>query len=310
MMAPSLRRRWAFALLLVIPALFASNNIAARLADGVVAPASLAFWRWFVAGVLLVPLVAGALSRKWPQLRGELVHLLLLGFIGMTLVSIATYAGAQTTTASNVGLIYASTPVMILLLDWGFSGIRLSSAQIAGLALCVGGIGFIVLRGDPLALVELRFSRGDVLICAGALAWAVYSVLLKYWPSKLSVLERAAATAMAGVLTSFPLATLERGGAGAGFTWQAVGIVLCVGVLAGALLITAHAFVTAELGPRVAVVLLYLIPLYNIALAWLLLSEELQLYQAVGGAFVLLGVVFATLPSRSPRKKAQGGTAR
>jgi drug/metabolite transporter (DMT)-like permease len=89
---------------------------------------------------------------------------------------------------------------------------------------------------------------------------------------------------------------------------QTVWIALTVGVLAGALLILMHAFVTDVLGPRVAVVLLYLIPLYNILLAWSLLGEELQPYQAVGGAFVLVGIACAMRGGRAP--SIQTGNAR
>lgn len=285
------RRHTALGLLLVIPALFASNNIAARLADGVVEPASLAFSRWFVAAIVILPVAVSGLLRKQAVLRNERLHVLALGFIGMTVVSLATYAGALGTTASNIGLIYAATPAIILVLDRLFSGVRLSVQQLVGMTLCLGGIGFIVLRGEMTALFSLRFSRGDILICAGTAAWAAYSVLLKYWPTRLSVVERAAVIAMAGALTCLPIALLEAGGVRISVpSPQAVGIVLTVGVLAGGLLIVLHAFVTDVLGPRVSVVLLYLIPLYNILLAWSLLDEALEFYQAIGGALVLVGI--------------------
>lgn len=294
-MAAISARRAAFLLLLTVPIFFASNNIAARLADGVVPPAALALSRWSLAGILLAPGLMVALSRNWAAVKAEWRHLLALGFIGMCLASIATYAGAKTTTASNIGLIFASTPAVILLMDWMMSGVRLGLWQVAGSLMSIGGIVYIVMRGELSAVLEAQFSRGDLIVCGGMLAWATYSVLLKYWPSRLTVMERASAIALAGALTTLPFALLESA-AGATISpgWPAFWIILCVGVVAGAAVITAHAFITDQLGPRVAVVLLYLIPIYNIALAWMLLGEELEIFQAVGGVAVLLGVVLAT----------------
>jgi drug/metabolite transporter (DMT)-like permease len=303
------RRNIAFGLLLVIPALFASNNVAARMADGVVGPAALAFWRWFLASVLILPIAIEGLRRKKTLLRREWPHILVLALIGMTLVSLVTFVGARRTSASNIGLIYAATPAIILLLDRLLTGVALTARQLVGLAVCLFGIGFIVLRGQLSALLELRFSTGDLLICAGAIAWALYSVLLKYWPSGLNVVERASVIAMAGAMFCFPLALLEADGFPASLpSPKAIGIVLTIGVLAGGLLIVLHAFVTDVLGPRVALVLLYLTPLYNILLAWLVLDEALELYQAVGGTLVLAGIAFGM--RRSAPGPARRGSAR
>jgi len=307
----SLRRRFAFFALIVIPALFASNNVAARFADGIVPPTALAFWRCAFTSVLLMPFVGASVLAKRSELRSELPHILVLGLIGMGMVSIATYAGARTTTASNIGLIYASTPAIILVLDWAFTGIRLSRHQLGGLMLCVAGIAFIVLRGDMRTLVDARFSTGDLVVCAGTVGWALYSVLLKYWPTRLTVVERAAVIAAAGALATLPIAIVESHGvAGGAPGWQGLGIVMTVGVLAGAALIPSHAFVTAELGPRIAVVLLYLIPLYNIMLAWLLLDEALEPFQAAGGVLVLIGIFLASRSRPASPPSAAAGASR
>lgn len=308
MIAPLTKRSIALTLLVIVPALFASNNIAARMAVGVVEPATVALWRWLSAGLLLLPVAAVGLYQKRGMLRRELPHVLVLGFIGMTVVSLATYGGARETTASNIGLIYAATPAVVLLLDWLFSGLRLSVPQLLGVVLSFCGIAFIVLRGDVPALLSARFSRGDIIICAGTLAWAAYSVLLKYWPSRLSVVERAAVVAFAGALTSLPFALYGADSLHAlAPSTQTVGIALTVGLLAGAPLIVMHAFITDVLGPRVAVVLLYLIPLYNILLAWSLLGETLELYQAAGGVFILAGIACAMRRSAPQEAQARQG---
>lgn len=299
------RRPIALALLLVIPALFASNNIAARMAAGIVEPATVALWRWLGAGLLLLPLAAAGLYQKRSALCQELPHILVLGFIGMTIVSLATYGGARDTTASNIGLIYASTPAIVLILDWLFSRPRLSIAQLLGVFLSFCGVAFIVLRGDMSSLLAARFSSADIIICAGTLAWAVYSVFLKYWPTALNVVERATVIAIAGALTTVPFAVYGPDNLHALLpSADTAAIALTVGLLAGALLVVMHAFITDVLGPRVAVVLLYLIPLYNVLLAWVLLDETLEPYQAAGGLFIVAGIACAMRGSGTRNSRA------
>ena len=46
---------WARVLLWVVPLLWSSNYIIARLADGLIAPHALALGRWLLAALLLLP---------------------------------------------------------------------------------------------------------------------------------------------------------------------------------------------------------------------------------------------------------------
>jgi drug/metabolite transporter (DMT)-like permease len=284
-----------FGLLLVAPAFFAANNIAARLADGVVPPAALSFWRWGVAFVVLAPLVWSALLARRKAILRELPRLAVLAAVGMTLVSLATYGGALATSATNIGLIYGAAPVLILLLDRRLTGAPIQGVQIHGLLACGAGLLVIITRGDPDVLVGLSFSAGDLIVAAGAAAWAVYSLLLKHWPSSFGTIERACLLVALGALISLPLYGAEHAlGATVHPGMAALGIIFLVGVVAGALVIVAHSHLTAAIGPRSTMVLLYLIPLYNVVLAWLVLDESIAPHQIVGAALVLLGVFLST----------------
>ena len=48
-------QRWALALVWIVPALWSSNYVIARLARGVISPHLLAFGRWGVALALMLP---------------------------------------------------------------------------------------------------------------------------------------------------------------------------------------------------------------------------------------------------------------
>lgn len=290
-----------FALLLVAPVLFASNNIAARLAEGAVPPVALAFFRWAVTAAILIPILLPGLWRKRGALAGEGGHLLVLGFTGIVLASVATYAGALWTSAINIGLIYSATPVLILGFDRLSSGRPFTAGEASGLLLGCLGVLCIVLRDSFAGLSALEFSKGDLIVAGGALGWAVYSVLLKRWPSAFTVPERASATAFAGTLILLPLFILESlTFRPVVFDEKAFLLVATVGLFSGVGVVLAHAYLTARLGPRGAVALLYLIPVYNTALAWALLGERVEISQLLGGALILGGVFLATADIRRP----------
>src|SRR5678816_3859576 len=138
----------AWALLLVAPAMFAANILVARIAAGWLPPLALTFWRWFFTALLACALAAGALRASWPATKREAPASFLLGAIGMALCGAAAYLAGEHTSAVNIGLIYAGSPVVMVLLAYAFLHEPLGPLRIAGIILCIAGIVAIVARGD------------------------------------------------------------------------------------------------------------------------------------------------------------------
>ena len=159
---PRADERIAFALMAVAPVLFASNVLVARAVADTMPPVALALGRWGLAALLLLPFFAKPLWRSRRAVRRELPDLLVLGFLGMVMCGAVVYIGAQTTTATNIGLIYAASPVFIIVLARIFYGERMSSVQAAGVALSLAGVITIIARGDIGVLLGLTFTIGDL----------------------------------------------------------------------------------------------------------------------------------------------------
>jgi drug/metabolite transporter (DMT)-like permease len=140
----SRRLRIAQVLLWITPALWSSNYIIARASDGVIAPHMLALGRWGLALALLLPLSAGALVAGFAQWKQEWMRMLLLGALGMWICGAFVDQGAHTTSAINIGLIYAATPVAIAFASTKLLRERVSSWQRAGMALALSGVVFVI----------------------------------------------------------------------------------------------------------------------------------------------------------------------
>lgn len=288
-------RQFAFLLLALAPAFFCSNMLVARATHDLIPPVALAFWRWAATFLLLSPITFAVLWRHRKAWRREWPDLLILGALGMGVCGAFVYIGADSTTATNIGLIYAASPILIVVFARLFYGEDLSRLQAAGVAICLLGVLAIVCKGDPEVLLELRFVVGDIWIATAATAWAVYSLLLRHRQSALPMIARFAAITAGGLIVMLPFYIGEIA-AGDVTDWNLTtfGTVLFLALVPSCGAYLSYAKIQRTLGAGPTSLLMYLVPLYNGVLAYLLLDETLELYHLVGGAMVLPGIYLAT----------------
>jgi drug/metabolite transporter (DMT)-like permease len=292
---PRSEERLAYALMAVSPAFFASNMLVARATADLIPPVALAFGRWTLAALLLLPVAARPLWRGRAAIRRELPDLFVLGVLGMVICGAVVYIGAATTTATNIGLIYAASPVFIIVLARVFYGEAMSAVQALGVGLSLAGVVAIIARGELDVLLGLRFTTGDLYILAASFAWAVYNVWLQHRPSALAATPRFAAITMAGAAALIPFLLLESAFVAAPrLDAVTLGAMLFLAIVPGLGAYQTYAFVQRRLGANRASLLMYLVPVYNAVLAWVLLGEELRFYHFIGAALVLPGIWLAT----------------
>ncbi|MEA3468090.1 MAG: hypothetical protein U9R57_07695 [Thermodesulfobacteriota bacterium] len=62
-----------------------------------------------------------------------------------------------------------------------------SAPKGAGIVLVVAGVVLLITQGSPAKLLNLSFAIGDVWMLVAAFTFAIYSILLKHKPEKLSI---------------------------------------------------------------------------------------------------------------------------
>lgn len=292
-------RRLAWALLFVFPAMFGANQIAARWAADVAPPHFLALGRWALAAAILLPFVGAELLRHRHTLLAAWPRLLVQGALGMWVCGAFVYIGGKTTTATNIGLIYAASPVGIIALSRIFLGERMGARQLLGVAVCVAGVLTVIAKGDPRAFSELRFTVGDLWIATAAFCWSIYTVLLRRWPSPVGGAAQLCAIALGGVVVLIPFTAWEWIAVQAPvFDLRTILTVVVLAVVPGVGAYWTYGYAMRTLGAGPTGVGMYIGPLYTAAMAWLLLGEELRLYHLAGALLVLPGVWLATRPAR------------
>jgi drug/metabolite transporter (DMT)-like permease len=289
------QRRLAVALIFVAPALWSVNYLVARWAPDTIAPHMLALGRWSVAAALLGLFCWREIVAKRAHLRAEALHFLVLGALGMWVCGAFVYIGGRSTTAVNIGLIYAGSPVLIALASAQWLHERFGVRQWAGVALALSGVVHIIIRGHWTALADVRINSGDAWIAVAMTCWAAYSLLLRAWPSAFGSLARLTLIAGAGVVVLVPFTIAE-----ALWWWpstlsaKSVGLVLAAALLPGAAAYGAHAYMQRVLGAARVGTVLYLGPLYAAVTAWLVLGERIEGFHFAGAALVLAGIALVT----------------
>lgn len=299
MTSTSGRQTAAIVVMVLTPLFFSTNLIFGRGVIGEVAPFTLAFLRWGAVALALAPFVLADRDAARRLVRYDGSFLALLGLLGMWICGGLVYLALQRTSATNGTLIYTTSPVFIILIDAIVNRRRIGLRPAMGSILALAGIATIVLRGNLAALLSLDFNGGDLIFVGAAIAWAVYSLMLRSpRVSGVANLALLPLIAAAGALLLAPFAAFEfLAGAPMPATAAAWSGIAGIVVFASLAAFLGFQFGIRRLGAPVAGVFMYLMPPYGVGLAVLFLGETFNLYHAVGIVLVSGGVILATLPA-------------
>jgi drug/metabolite transporter (DMT)-like permease len=287
--------RLAYALVFLTPALWSVNYLVARWAPGIIAPHALALARWTIAALLLAALCRGELVAKRHLIRAEAGRFIVLGALGMWVCGAFVYIGGRSTSAINIGLLYAAAPVLIALASALWLHEKLGPRQLLGVALSLAGVLHILCRGDWAALLQLRINPGDAWIAVAVCCWAAYSLLLRAWPSAFGGTARLTLIAAGGIVVLIPFTVWEAlAWLPTQFSWRAVGLALAAALLPGAAAYGAYGYMQRVLGAARVGVVLYLGPVYSALIGWLVLGERIEWFHGVGALLVLPGIWLST----------------
>ena len=298
-------RTTALVVMAIMPLFFSSNIIFGRAAVESVEPFTLAFLRWFLTAMILYPIVRSELKGKKQAIMSLRWPLVVMGLCGMWVCGALVYLALKYTSATNGTLIYTSSPVLIILIEFFAKGRKVRLREGLGITLAFVGVVVIVAKGLMSNLTNMKFNYGDIIFVVCAVTWAIYSVGLKserFQPfSTLGLFFLIAAT---GALLLLPFAAFEivylKEFPTSTAAWGNIaGIVAIASLLA----FSAFQFGVKVLGPSLAGIFLYLLPIYGVSLAILFLGETLATYHVWGVILVLGGVVLATLPAKLMQRR-------
>ncbi|MEU7029443.1 DMT family transporter [Streptomyces sp. NPDC046275] len=277
-------------LALLATVVWSGSFVATRdLADSV-PPVQAVFWRWIIALLAVAPFAARPLWRQRALIRRHLGHVALASLFGVALYNTLVHQAGLTTSAGNMGMIMAASPVIMA----GYArlgGERLGARRVLGTLIAVLGVLLLVGKGSP----TLDPGAGDLWMFAAALSFATYSALLKRRPAELDGLAFLLTTFVLGALMLAPAYAVSLAVQG-GFpvTTGTVGPLLYVGVCSSAVAFFCWNRAVSLIGAARAGVVYYLQPVCVALLAALLLGERLDAVGAGCMVLILGGVAMSS----------------
>jgi len=285
---------FAFSLLFIQPIFMASNLVVARAGVDYVPPISLAFWRWTLVFLILLPFTYSSLKKNYNIMKKEYKKLFFLGATGCGVCGAFPFLAGQTTTVTNMGIIYTSSPIFIILISSIFFNEKINLIKIIGLVTCLIGVFTIIIKGDFYLLINLNFTIGDLWMLAAAVGWALYSIYLFYWKTKFEIFQRFTLIAFFGAFSLLPFYIgeeifFEKTLFNKEFFMWVIFAAICPGIIA----FTLYTIAQKKLGASLTGFTLYIFTIYGAVYGYFLFEEKLENYHLIGTVLVFIGVYLA-----------------
>lgn len=275
---------------LITVLIWSGNMTINQLTVGSIAPSSIAFLRWLLAFGVLTPLL---LTSAWQQRAAILAawpKLATLGMLGMGLWQGLAYLAADTTSATNMGILAAMVPLLTVLLSALILRESPSLGALAGGVAALVGVAVLLGQGNPLFVLTLKVMPGDLLMVIAAICYALYGVMLKRWPLGLTPWVMLYAQIGFAVLILLPFyVTGPMTPVNAHNLW----LIGYAGIPAS--IVTTFLWMRAIrwIGASQASIFINLMPLFSALIAMTFLDERLSSYHLIGGLLILIGVIMA-----------------
>ncbi|MER6994952.1 DMT family transporter [Streptomyces sp. NPDC000410] len=277
-------------LAVVATVVWSGSFVAARALHDSVPPVQHAFWRWIIAIAAVAPFAARETWRQRRLIRRHLGFVTLASLLGVTVYNTLVNQAGVSTTAGNMGMIMAASPVLMALYE-RLGGTRLGARRVVGMTIACAGVLLLVSKGS----LALEFTTGDLWVMAGAVAFASYSALLKRRPAELGGLTFLFTTFVLGALMLLPVFLVSLAVQG-GFqpTAGTVGPLVYVGVLSSAVAFFAWNKAIALVGAARAGIVYYLQPVCVALLSFAIIDEPFGALQGLCLVLILGGVMLGS----------------
>ena len=197
----------------------------------------------------------------------------------------------MSTTMANMGIIYTSSPIFIIVLSVLFFGDKINLSRVTGLVLCLSGVLIIICKGDFTYLVNFKFTAGDLWMLGAAVGWAIYSIFLINWKSSFSLMARFTLIALFGAISLFPFYLIDESYFfDTAFNNNFIFWILFAAISPGIIAFTLYTKVQKYVGASLAGFTLYIFSIYTAIYGIILFDESLLSFHYYGAALVFIGI--------------------
>ena len=251
--------------------------------------------------------IADGRRRQHAKLSGRDLALLAgLGFSGYYLASYLDFLGLQYISAALERLILFAYPTLVVVFSALFLGKPITRRALACIALCYAGIALAVAHDLNIAGSARDVWIGGGLVFGSAVSYALYlmgngQAVVRLGAARVTAWASAIACLLC--LTHFavtrPLGLLVQPA-------PVMGLAVAMAVFSTVLPVWMVSEAIRRLGAGPVSLIGTLGPVVTLFLGWLILAEPIGLFQILGGALVVSGVVLVGRKGAARKNPAQG----
>ena len=279
--------------------LFSTIEVTAKFAQPGVPPFRLGFFRFFIAGLLLLPFALRNMRARGLRMSGRDVGRLAgLSLVGVVLLSMCFHLGMQWVPAHQSAILFSGNPVFVAGLAPALLGERVDARGWVSLALGALGVGCLLMTGghgeNPAVQPAEEWKGVGFTLCA-MLSFAFYTVLSKRVVRRHGILGMTSVVALTGSLLLLPLAWWREGSPFQPLTPAEAGAVAWLAVMATAVAYSLFFSGLSRVPATRGAMLFFLKPITAAVLAWGVLGERPGAMAILGAVFILAGTATALL---------------
>ncbi len=282
--------------LLILTTIFWSGNFIVGKAASIyeIPPFSLNFYRWFFAGLILMPFTVKELINKRKYILNNIGFFIILGITSITIFNSIVYYSLYYTQVISGVLMISTIPVWIIFISSILNIERTNIFQIIGVALSLTGVVFIITKADLELIKNLDFNKGDLTMVIAMFSWALYSALLKKRKYEISQISLLQVVIITGLIFLIPIYFIEMNlgntiKLGKPFYLTLTYVVLFPGLASFFFWIKGIALI----GANRAGAFLHLMPIFGAIMAMIIFGEKFMFYHFLGAIFIVAGITLS-----------------
>ena len=254
-------------------------------------PYSLAFLRWCLVWIILLPFTYKELLKLKDNIKKSLSLFFILGFTSVCIFTSFTYNALNYTQVINASLFNTAIPVTIILVCFMLKIEKTNLFQISGLLISVLGILAIITKLDLNILLSLNFNKGDLFMIGAIIAWGIYSAYLRKRTFDVSLLALVHIICTFGLIFLLPLFILDlMQGKTIEMSSNLFYILIYIAIFPSIGSYYCWAGAVSIIGANRAGIFLSLIPLFSTIFAILFFNEKFLLFHFIGSVLIILGL--------------------
>jgi drug/metabolite transporter (DMT)-like permease len=275
--------------MLLVIVIWGINFVVVKAAFSQVPPLAFTAMRFFVTSLTFL-LILYWRRELWIP-RGTGWRIVWLGLVGNTLYQAAFAIGLSMTRPANSAMLLSTTPALLALVG-GMMGIeRITRRMMAGIVLAMVGMVFVMsARGLSFSFDTLK---GDLITLLSVFFWVAYVLGVRTVDGQVSSIQLTALSMIAGApaLILLGLPQLSR------VDFSSLNWLVWIGLLYSTLLSLVVAYLlynrsVRRIGSVQTSMHGSAIPVVAALTAWVAMGERPTLFQAIGAALIIAGVVF------------------